>query len=201
MAMLSFGTAVLRRSALGLLALTACSLASACSLTLSAEQAHGAIGRPATQTGQSGAGGEIPIASATLEQCVTTVVQAERSATFSGEMTAIPGSARMTMRIDVQERMATEAAFHNLSAPGLGVWRRSDPKVKVYRYIKQVTDLSSSASYRAIVHFHWLNARGRVIRRAERLTPRCLQPAPPPTPSPPASQAPSTASPSPPASG
>ena len=75
-------------------------------------------------------------------------------------MTAIPGTARMAMRIDVQERMPGEALFHTVSAPGLGVWRGSDPKVKVYKYLKQVTNLSSPASYRALVRFRWLNAKG-----------------------------------------
>jgi hypothetical protein len=130
-----------------------------------------------------GAGGEAPIASAMLEQCVTAVTQSERSATFSGEMTAIPGSARMAMRIDVQERPPGEALFHTISAPGLGVWRSSDTGVKTYRYLKQITNLAAPAVYRAAVRFHWLNANGRVIKVLERNTPRCGQPAAPPTPS------------------
>ncbi len=99
------------------------------------------------------------IASAVLEQCVTAVTQAERSATFSGAMTAIAGSAHMAMRIDVQEQTPREALFHTITAPGLGVWRSADPGVKTYRYLKQVTNLSAPASYRAAVRFRWLNAR------------------------------------------
>jgi len=57
MAMPPFSTAFVPRSALGLFALTACSLASACSLTLlSVEQARGAVARADSQTGQPGAG-------------------------------------------------------------------------------------------------------------------------------------------------
>jgi hypothetical protein len=130
-----------------------------------------------------GVAGEAPIASATLEQCVTAVTQSERSVTFSGEMTAIPGSVRMAMRIDVQQQPPGDALFHTISAPGLGVWRSSDPGVKTYRYLKQVTNLFAPAVYRAAVRFHWLNANGRLIRAAERNTPRCGQPAPPSTPS------------------
>ena len=130
--------------------------------------------------------------SATLEQCVTSVVQTERSATFTGEMSSIPGAARMTMRIDVEERLPGEVEFHPVAYPGLGVWRAADPKVKVYKYLKQVTNLSSPASYRGDVRFHWISAKGHVIKRAERMTSRCLQPAspseqapaPPPTTSP-----------------
>ena len=32
-------------------------------------------------------------------------------------------------------------SFHTITAPGLGVWRASDPGVKIYRYLKQVTNL------------------------------------------------------------
>jgi hypothetical protein len=124
------------------------------------------------------------VVTATLEQCITSGAQAERSATFTGEMNSIPGAARLSMRIDVEEREPGEAEFHPVSAPGLGVWRAADPKVKVYKYLKQVTNLSSPASYRGLVRFRWINARGHVFKRAERLTTRCLQPAPPVEPSP-----------------
>jgi hypothetical protein len=140
-------------------------------------QAHGALGH----TGQSGAGADLPSPAATLEECVTAVLQSERSATFSGEMTAISGSARMAMRVEVQERMPGEALFHTISAPGLGVWRGSDAGVRTYRYLKQVTNLGAPALYRAAVRFRWLNAKGRLIRHMERRTPACAQPAPPPT--------------------
>jgi hypothetical protein len=129
------------------------------------------------QTGQSGTGADFSSASATLEQCVTAVTQAERSATFSGEMTAISGSARMAMRIDVQEQMPGEALFHTITAPGLGVWRGSDPGVKTYKYLKQVTNLSAPAFYRAAVRFRWLNAKGHLIKAIERHTSKCAQPA------------------------
>jgi hypothetical protein len=115
-------------------------------------------------------------ATATVEQCVTTGEQSARSATFSGEMTAVAGTARMAMRIEVQERTPGEG-FHTVSAPGLGVWRGSAPGVKIYQYVKQVTNLSSPADYRALVRFHWLNDRGYVVKRAERFTATCAQPA------------------------
>jgi hypothetical protein len=115
--------------------------------------------------------------SATLEQCLNTGVQAERSATFAGEMAAMPGSVKMEMRIDVLERMPAEATFHMVSAPGLGVWRTASPGVKGYRYLKEVTNLAGPASYRALVRFRWLGAKGHLIKAAELRTPRCLQPA------------------------
>lgn len=161
-------------------------------------QAPVALGGTATagdggQTGRLGAGGDVPSASALLEQCVTVGEQAERSATFSGAMTAMTSVARMEMRIDVQERLPGETGFHVVTAPGLGVWRGSAQGVMIYKYVKQVTDLSSPALYRAVVHFHWLNAKGRVVRRTALLTPTCAQPAPPPVAAPTTPATPGTA--------
>jgi len=150
-----------------LLAAAACSLALLC-----AAPAGATTSGQGGQSGAEGAGQD----SATLEQCVTSVAQVERSATFAGEMTAVAGTVRMAMRIEVQERLPGEALYHKVTAPGLGVWRESDVKVKIYKYLKQVTNLSSPASYRALVRFRWVGARGHVIRRAERVTPRCVQP-------------------------
>jgi len=116
--------------------------------------------------------------SATLEQCQTASAQTERSATFAGEMTGIPGTAHMQMRIDVEERLPDDTRFHTVHAPGLGVWRSSAPAVKSYKYLKQVTNLSAPAYYRAAVRFRWLNADGRLIKALERRTPACYEPAP-----------------------
>jgi hypothetical protein len=115
-------------------------------------------------------------ASATVEQCVTTGEQSERAATFVGEMTAVAGAVRMEMRIDLLERGPGELVYHTVTAPGLGVWRLSAPGVKVYKYLRQVTDLSAPAFYRGAVRFRWLNARGRPIAGTELHTPRCEQP-------------------------
>jgi hypothetical protein len=114
--------------------------------------------------------------SATVELCVPSSVQAERSATFSGEMTATPGTGHMSMRIELQERLPGDAGFHTVEAPGLGSWRSAAPGVKVYRYIKQVTDLAAPAVYRAAIRFRWLTTKGRLIRVLERRTPTCVQP-------------------------
>jgi hypothetical protein len=176
-----------RRSTRRVFAATGCALTLLC-----LAQAPGALGVTAVggggQAGQPGTGGDVLGASAMLEQCVAVGGQAERSATFSGEMTAIAGTARMTMRIDVQERTSGETAFHTITAPGLGVWRGSDAGVKIYKYVKQVTNLSSPALYRAVVRFHWLSAKGHIVKRGERLTSSCDQPAaavvPTPTPTP-----------------
>jgi hypothetical protein len=144
----------------------------------------------AAQSPQGSAAAVKPLVSATLEQCVTAVEQVERSATFAGEMNAIAGSTHMEMRIDVLERFPEEALFHPISAPGLGVWRNSAPGVKSFRYLKQVTNLSAPAFYRAAVRFRWLNGRGRLMRTTELRTTSCEQPAPPAALSPPTGTAP-----------
>jgi hypothetical protein len=154
-----------------------------CALVLAyAGRALGATGQT-DGSSQPGASGSAPMVSGTLEQCVSTGEQADRSATFSGEMTGVAGTARMAMRIEVQERMPGEALFHTVNAPGLGVWRGSQPGVKIYKYVKQVTNLSSPAAYRALVSFHWLDDKGHLIKRAERHTSTCAQPVSPPSPS------------------
>jgi hypothetical protein len=117
-----------------------------------------------------------PDATATLEQCLSALVQSERSATFVGEMISIPGSARMEISIGLLERVPGEGGYRSVSAPGLGGWRGSAAGVKTYTYIKQVTDLAAPAFYRGAVRFRWLNAKGRVIKAEEMRTPRCEQP-------------------------
>jgi hypothetical protein len=114
--------------------------------------------------------------SATLEQCITASSQADRSTTFSGQMETMPGTRRMAMLIVVQERAAGGATFHTLSAPGLGAWQHSEVGVKIYKYVRQVTDLPAPAAFRAVIQFRWLDNQGRVIRRAVRRTPACRQP-------------------------
>jgi hypothetical protein len=111
-----------------------------------------------------------------LEQCATSTVQAERSATFTAQMTATGATQRMGMRIELQQRMRGESEFHMVLAPGFGVWRPSEPGVKIYKYVKQVTNLTAPAAYRALVRFRWLGDHGRVLKRAELHTPRCIQP-------------------------
>jgi hypothetical protein len=120
-----------------------------------------------------------PSASATLEGCVPSAVQSERSATFVGEMSAIPGSTRMLMRIEVLERSPGDPTFHAVSYPGLGLWLHAAPGVHTYKNFNKVTDLSAPALYRAAIHFRWLSAKGRLLKTLELRTGRCDQPAAP----------------------
>jgi hypothetical protein len=173
--LLAHGSAI----ALALGALACCAGVASAETAAGAATAPGPVVAGAAAIGSTG-GPAVPTPgspSATLEQCVTSSTQAERSATFLGEMTATAGTGRMSMRIELQERLPREAAFRNVAAAGLGVWRAAAPGVKVYRYIKQVTDLSAPAVYRAAIRFRWLNAKGKLVRSFERRTPVCVQPA------------------------
>jgi hypothetical protein len=135
--------------------------------------------------GESGTSTAKPIASATLTQCATaTIPQTERSATFAGEMTAIAGTARMQMRVELQERIPGEMLYRTVADPALGVWRGSTPGVKLFTHIQQVSNLSAPAVYRGVVHFRWVNAKGRTIKAEELSTAVCEQPAPPASTSP-----------------
>src|SRR4051794_32170999 len=106
-------------------------LAAACACTAAALFAAAPAG--ASRTGVPLAPNGKPIASASTEACVTSVNQIERSATFVGEMLAVPGTVRMKMRIDVLERGPADARFRTISYPGLGQWVRSSAGVKAYR--------------------------------------------------------------------
>jgi hypothetical protein len=157
-----------------LVAALACALALCCVASVTAA----AVATGAATAGRLAAGVVKLPASASLEQCVTAVSQLERSATFVGEMTAVAGTARMQMRIEVLERTPHEVVFHPIASPGLGAWQRSSPGVKTYKTVDKVSDLSGPALYRAAIHFRWLNARGRVIKALELHTSRCDEPAP-----------------------
>jgi hypothetical protein len=138
-------------------------------------------GAAATVTAAAKAPEPPPTISATLTQCVTSINQEERSATFAGEMTPVTGTVRMAIRIDVEQRLGREEGFHAVIAPTIGAWRFSDPKVKVtgFKYLKLVTALQAPARYRATIHFRWIGAHGTTIRRAVRMTKVCVEPAAP----------------------
>ncbi len=156
--------------------LTAVLLASfAAALTALAPHALGDSTVPGTNGNPTTPPATKPPVSATLEGCTTSEEAAERTATFAGEMSMIPGAAKMEMRIDVLERTPSEEAFHVVSAPGLGVWRWAAAGVKTYRYLKEVTNLAAPAYYRGEVRFRWVNAKGRLVKSYQLRTPRCIE--------------------------
>ena len=127
--------------------------------------------------------------SASVEQCITAANPSERSATFIGQMTATSATQRMAIQIEIEERAPTDIVFHTVTAPGLGVWRQSETGVKIYKFVKQVTNLAAPAAFRAQVRYRWLDAHGHTIAHAQRRTPVCQQLAQPVAPTQPAQPA------------
>jgi hypothetical protein len=114
--------------------------------------------------------------SVTVEQCVNSSVQAERSATFVAQMVATASTQKMAMKINLEERLRGEPEYHVVPAPGFGLWRPSEPGVKIYKYVKQVTNLTAPVVYRVAVKFRWVGDKGKVIKRADLRSSRCFQP-------------------------
>jgi hypothetical protein len=170
---------------------TATGVAALLALTLALPASGAGTGTSNSGTGTQGTGtstGATPALSATVEQCVTAATQADRSVTFTGQMETVPGAHRMAMEIAVQEHAPDEADFHTLTAAGPPTWERSEAGVRVYKFVRQVTNLPAPATFRAVVEYRWMNERGQVIRHDERRTLGCREPGGPkpvaPTPAP-----------------
>jgi hypothetical protein len=116
-----------------------------------------------------------PALAATLEDCRVSPEPALRSAAFMASMPAMRRTRRMELRFDLFQRTG-RAGFVALRLPRWGVWQRSRAGVPGFVYTKRVTGLEAPAGYRAVVRFRWLDARGRVQRRARRVTRACRQP-------------------------
>jgi len=132
--------------------------------------------QPALAQSRGSAKGAPGSATAALAGCQVAVDQADRSATFAGQMVATTNSSAMQMRIDLQQRTSASTGFTKVTAAGLGVWRSSAPGVTIYRYLREVTNLPAPGAYRATFSYRWLDAPGKVLRAATRTTPVCVQP-------------------------
>jgi hypothetical protein len=96
-------------------------------------------------------------------------------AVFAGRMSSYRRSAKMQMRFTLQARTPEEPRWHKVSTPGFGTWI-TVPGFERYTYHKTVQDLLAPASYRAVVHFRWRDARGRLIRSERATSGACRQP-------------------------
>src|SRR3954453_3066793 len=123
---------------------------------------------------------ERPSPHARLVRCTTGATPAARTATFTARMSAAAGTVRMWMRFDLLQRMAGQAEFAPVRLPAWGVWERSERGRSAFIFTKRVRGLRAPGAYRARVHFRWYDARGRIQRRAQRITRRGRQPDPRP---------------------
>src|SRR3954451_18760987 len=117
---------------------------------------------------------------ARLVRCTTGATPAARTATFTARMPAAAGTNRMWMRFDLLQRMAGQAEVAAVGVPAWGVWERSERGRTAFIFTKKVRGLRAPGAYRARVRFRWYDARGRIQRRAQRVTRPCRQPDPRP---------------------
>lgn len=116
---------------------------------------------------------------ASVESCHTGTDPSDRYAVFAAQMGAIRGSARMQIRFELHG--TTGGRWTRMHAPGLDTWYASaSPQVAIFRYRKELTQLTAPGTYRAVVRFRWLTARGRVMRTERHTTAACRQPDPRP---------------------
>jgi CARDB len=96
------------------------------------------------------------------------------SVTYAARMRSVPGTARMSLRIRLFEKVGA-GKFERVEAEGLGIWRKSHPDASVFRYEQHVRGLHKGAIYRVSVRYRWLNAAGEPFMTAGRESPRCSQ--------------------------
>lgn len=135
-----------------------------------------AAAAPAARVHHGGGG----LDSTALTACVSDAGAAQRSATFSAQMDAVPGTRLMAVSFDLFERTSVTGPYSAVPAPGFGVWQVSNPGIASFTANENVVDLPVPGAFRALVHFRWLGRRGRVIRRDVRITPVCSIRAPEP---------------------
>lgn len=126
-------------------------------------------------SGESLAGGSVPLASARVAECLRGPAPESRLAVFRGAMRRVPGTDRMWMRFKLQERVG-DGRFRTVEAPGLGVWHKSRPGVRHFAYRQRVLALAEGSAYRTIVSFRWYDGGEDLLRRARRRSPACRQP-------------------------
>jgi hypothetical protein len=116
-----------------------------------------------------------PSLSASVSTCTTGLAAADRAAVFTGSMPAGRRGGSMAMRFDLYEREGQSGPFRRLAVPNFGVWERSERNVAGFLYDKRVELLQAPAAYRVTVRFRWYDAKGKVVRRATRTSPACVQ--------------------------
>jgi hypothetical protein len=113
---------------------------------------------------------------AALLECRRGLEAADREATFEGRMVRVDGTSRMQLRFTLEARDGERRGWTAVAAPELGAWLTSDPGVGRYVFTRRVRDLPAGATYRALVHFRWLDAGGNVLLRRRAASRACRQP-------------------------
>jgi len=96
-----------------------------------------------------------------------------REAVFQGRVMAYKGAARMQLRFTLQTREGVR--WRKVDLAGFSEWISAPSGLRAYTYDKTVQELLP-ATYRAVVHFRWRDARGKLIRSERAVSPVCRQP-------------------------
>jgi hypothetical protein len=116
-----------------------------------------------------------PQVKARLLACETSLEQEKRSATFAGDIKAVPGAQRLQVKFVLQSKQDGDG-WTPVEATGFGTWNTSAPGIGRYVYTKTVENLPAPGNYRTQVHFRWLSGAGKTILRARRVSRTCRQP-------------------------
>lgn len=144
-------------------------------LSLAALAAVGVSVSAAASAGPRAEPSARPVAGVKVTECVRT--PEARAVEFRGAMRRVARTRSMSMRFSLEERVGS-GRFVRIEAPGLGVWRNSRTGVERFAHRQRVLALVEGSSYRTVVRFRWHDRRETVIKRARRVSGRCLQPGP-----------------------
>jgi hypothetical protein len=111
---------------------------------------------------------------------LTTCAPKERAAEFEARMGKVAGAERLKMRFTLQWRKPGQKAYHRIAAPGFRSWSTAAPGKTSWVFSRRVEALVGPARYRALVRFQWLDADGKVVAHAKRVSRACRQPDPRP---------------------
>jgi hypothetical protein len=118
---------------------------------------------------------------AKLADCHRGPAPTDRYAVFVGQMPALRGTQHMWMRFDLYERpRGTGPWLPVVDVPNFGVWEKSKAGKPGFIYTKRVDQLQAPAAYRSVVRFRWYDSKGKLQRRARRVSSTCSQPDPRP---------------------
>jgi hypothetical protein len=93
------------------------------------------------------------------------------SVTYAARMKAVPGTARMALRIGLLEKLDDD----EYRLIGRGKWRTSRAGATVFNWEHHIAGLRQGATYRSLVAYRWYDASGNRIRSARARSGPCRQ--------------------------
>lgn len=114
------------------------------------------------------------LTSAKVVECNRGATAEERLATFRAGMVKVKGTTRMSVRLTLEESVAG-GRYQAISAPGLGVWRKSRKRVRAFAYRQRVKALAEGSAYRVKVQYRWHGRNGDVLKTSQRRSRSCRQ--------------------------